>query len=182
MIYLELFLTFFKIGLFTIGGGYAMLPLIQTEVLNKNWLSEKELINFIAVSESTPGAFAVNISTYIGVETAGIPGAICATLGLVLPSFIIILVVARFFIAYRNNKIVNGVMVGLRPAVIALIFIATLSIAKIIFFSRGLVFDYELISSVIIFAVMIILIIKKINPKLIILFSALMGIVLGYIQ
>lgn len=79
MIYLELFITFFKIGLFTFGGGYAMLPLIEQEVLSHGWLTAEEIVNFIAVSESTPGPFAINISTYVGVETAGIPGAFTAT-------------------------------------------------------------------------------------------------------
>ena len=78
MIYLELFITFFKIGLFTFGGGYAMLPLIEQEVLSHGWLTAEEIVNFIAVSESTPGPFAINISTYVGVETAGIPGAFTA--------------------------------------------------------------------------------------------------------
>ena len=86
MLYLELFLTFFKIGLFTIGGGYAMLPLIQADVQAKGWMTAEELVNFIAVSESTPGPFAVNVSTYVGAELAGLPGAFCATLGVVLPS------------------------------------------------------------------------------------------------
>ena len=95
MILLHLFLTFFKIGLFTIGGGYAMIPLIQEEVLQNHWLSFTDLIDFIAVSESTPGPFAVNIATYIGAETVGILGAVCATAGVVLPSFLIILLVAK---------------------------------------------------------------------------------------
>ena len=103
MLYLELFLTFFKIGLFTIGGGYAMLPLIQADVQAKGWMTAEELVNFIAVSESTPGPFAVNVSTYVGAELAGLPGAFCATLGVVLPSFLIILLVARFYAAFRGG-------------------------------------------------------------------------------
>ena len=108
MLYLELFLTFFKIGLFTIGGGYAMLPLIQADVQAKGWMTAEELVNFIAVSESTPGPFAVNVSTYVGAELAGLPGAFCATLGVVLPSFLIILLVARFYAAFRSSAIVSG--------------------------------------------------------------------------
>ena len=87
MIFLKLFLTFFKIGLFTFGGGYAMLPFIQSEVLNNKWMAEQDIIDFIAVSESSPGPFAINISTYIG--------SVLATLGVVLPSFIVILIVAK---------------------------------------------------------------------------------------
>lgn len=105
MIYLELFWTFFKIGAFTFGGGYAMLPLIQAEVESHGWMASADLVNFVAVSESTPGPFAVNISTYVGTELAGIPGGIFATLGVVLPSFLIILLVARCFEAFRNSRI-----------------------------------------------------------------------------
>ena len=95
--YLDLFLTFLKIGAFTFGGGYAMLPLIQEAVLSKGWLDESALIDFIAVSESTPGPFAIIISTYIGNQTVGILGGACATLGVVVPSFVIILIIAKFF-------------------------------------------------------------------------------------
>ena len=102
MIFLKLFLTFFKIGLFTFGGGYAMLPLIQEEVLSNGWMELSSLIDFIAVSESTPGPFAINIATYVGSQMGSdfgvigsIFGSFCATLGVVLPSFIIILIVAK---------------------------------------------------------------------------------------
>ena len=81
MIYLDLFWTFFKIGAFTFGGGYAMIPLIQSEVTSHGWMTAEEVVNFVAVSESTPGPFAVNASTYVGAQTAGLPGAFCATLG-----------------------------------------------------------------------------------------------------
>ena len=88
MIYLTLFLTFLKVGAFTFGGGYAMLPLIQDEVASHGWMEMEQLVNFIAVSESTPGPFAVNISTYIGSQLGGLFGAFCATLGVVTPSFL----------------------------------------------------------------------------------------------
>ena len=103
MIFLDLFFTFFKIGAFTFGGGYAMLPLIQEEVLRKNWATSSELIDFIAVSESTPGPFAVNISTFIGTQMGGFLGSVCATLGVVLPSFIIILIVAQVFEKFKTK-------------------------------------------------------------------------------
>ena len=96
MIYLELIWAFFKIGAFTFGGGYAMIPLIQSEVTSRGWMSTEEILNFIAVSESTPGPFAINMATYIGTETAGFWGAVCATGAVVLPSFIIILIIAKF--------------------------------------------------------------------------------------
>ena len=133
MIYLELFWTFFKIGLFTFGGGYAMLPLIQSEVLSHQWMSTADMINFIAVSESTPGPFAVNISSYVGRITAGIGGAACATAGVVLPSFLVILIVAGFYTKFRKSRIVEGALSGLRPAVIGLIAAALLSLGREVF-------------------------------------------------
>ena len=115
VIYLKLFLIFFKIGAFTFGGGYAMLPLIQQEVLSQGWMDLEQLVNFIAVSESTPGPLAVNLSTYIGAETGGLLGSFCATVGVVLPSFVIILLVAKFYQAFQTNTLVKGCMNGPAP-------------------------------------------------------------------
>ena len=184
MLYLELFLTFFKIGLFTIGGGYAMLPLIQADVQAKGWMTAEELVNFIAVSESTPGPFAVNVSTYVGAELAGLPGAFCATLGVVLPSFLIILLVARFYAAFRSSAIVSGAMGGLRPAVIGMIGAAVVSVGQTVFLPEGLaaVTAYPLVCSLTIFVLMAVLTYKKLHPIVIILLSALLGIVTGYLQ
>ena len=103
MIYLELFIEFFLIGAFTFGGGYAMLPLIQQVVLEKGWLSQEQLIDFIAIAESTPGPLAINMSTFVGVRLGGLLGAMMATLGVVLPSFIIITIVAKCFEAFRKR-------------------------------------------------------------------------------
>ena len=121
MINLYLFLTFFKIGLFTFGGGYAMIPMIQQDILSHGWLTQQQLIDFIAVSESTPGPFAVNIATFVGMSQSGVVGAVCATLGVVLPSFLIILIVAKWFGRIQENIYVKAVFYGLRPASIALI-------------------------------------------------------------
>ncbi|MBC8545502.1 chromate transporter [Clostridiaceae bacterium NSJ-31] len=129
MIYLHLFVTFFQIGLFTIGGGYAMIPMIQDEVVKNGWLTMGELVDFIAVGESTPGPFAVNIATYIGSVTGGFFGALCATVGVVLPSFLIILLIAKWFTAFGDNRLVRGALTGLRPAVVGLIAAAAFSIA-----------------------------------------------------
>ncbi len=185
MMCLNLFLTFFEIGLFTFGGGYAMLPLIQEEVLNHGWLGLSELIDFVAISESTPGPFAINISTYVGAEVQGILGSACATLGVVLPSFIVILIVAKFFERFKNSKIVKGCMTGLRPAVIGLIATAALTMAKTVFFENG---EYlskltspEFYISFLTFAVMTVLAFKKKHPILIICLSAVIGIASGYI-
>ncbi|MBQ3562346.1 MAG: chromate transporter, partial [Clostridia bacterium] len=186
MIFLKLFLTFFKIGLFTIGGGYAMLPLIQAEVLANNWLPEELLVNFIAVSESTPGPFAINIATYVGGTVAGdglavsLLGSACATLGVVLPSFIIIMIVAKCFEKFKESKFVKGIMTGLKPAVIGLIAAAVISIGQTALFANGLVFDYGFICSLAIFIVSGFLIFKKkMHPIAVIVISAALGIASG---
>ncbi len=188
MILLELFITFFKIGLFTFGGGYAMIPLIQEEVLGKGWLENAELINFIAVSESTPGPFAINIATYVGSEMGGVLGSVLATLGVVLPSYIIILIVAKFYLKFKTNKYIAGAMTGLRPAAIALIMSAVVTMGKEVFFPHGInlsVFtSYEFITSAIICAIMLVLIMKfkKFHPIALIFLSAGLGIAAGYAQ
>lgn len=184
MIYLELFLTFLKIGAFTFGGGYAMLPLIQEQTLAHGWVSQEELINFIAVSESTPGPFAINISTYIGMTVGGFPGALCATLGAALPSFIVILIIAKFIQKFRTNKIVAGCMSGLKPAVIGMIGAAVISVGKTVFFESGVSLgafgDVRLWISAVLFLVMSVLAFKKVHPIKIICVSAVCGIIAGY--
>lgn len=185
MIFLELFLSFFKIGLFTFGGGYAMLPLIQAEVAARSWLSPEELINFVAVSESTPGPFAVNIATYIGTETGGIWGAICATFGVVLPSFIVILIVAKIYDKFRKSKGVQGCMSGLKPAVVGLIGSAILSMVGTVLFPKGIMATDALRNptlpiSIILAGIMTFLAFKKVHPIIIICISAAVGILCGY--
>ena len=185
MIFLELFLTFFKIGLFTFGGGYAMLPLIQAEVYAKDWLSAEELINFVAVSESTPGPFAVNIATYIGTETGGLLGAVCATLGVVMPSFLVILIIAKIYDKFRKNKGVQGCMSGLKPAVVGMIGAAILSMVGTVLFPNGIAAtdamkNPALPISILLAAVMTYLAFKKVHPIIIICISAAVGILCGY--
>lgn len=184
LIYLKLFFIFMKIGAFTFGGGYAMLPLIQAEAAAQGWLTETALINFIAVSESTPGPFAVNLSTYAGMETAGILGALCATLGIIFPSFVMLLLIAKYYEKFQNNRIVNGCMSGLKPAVIGLIAAAVASTGKTVLFPEGLsssaLTSFSFISPLLIFTVMLLLLSKKIHPVMIILLSGIAGIVMGY--
>ena len=184
MIYLKLFLTFFKIGLFTFGGGYAMLPFIQEAVLTNGWMEEQQIVNFIAVSESTPGPFAVNISTYVGAELGGIFGSVCATLGVVLPSFIVILIVSKIYDAFKTNKILEGCMSGLRPCVVGLIAAAVLDVFFTVFLPTGFSFSkkdlYVIAISAVIFALAFILQKKKLHPIYLILISAALGIVAGY--
>ncbi len=186
MIYLELFWTFFTIGAFTFGGGYAMLPLIQEEVAAR-WgdvISSQSLIDFVAVSESTPGPFAINMATYIGSEMGGVLGSVCATLGVVLPSFVIILIVARCYDKFRSSRIVRGCMTGLKPAVVGLIGNAVLGVLMTVFFPAG--FSLAVFGSLsfyiygAIFAAMLILAFKKVHPIVIICLSAVLGIVAGY--
>lgn len=187
MIYLELFLTFLKLGAFTFGGGAAMMPFIQEEAVSKWGFTPEEIINFIAISESTPGPFAVNIATYVGAEKGGFFGSICATLGLVLPSFIIILIIAKCYEKFKTNKIVAGAMTGLRPTSVGLIAAATISIGVEVFFSKGFSFNsilsFEFISAFVIFASMLTLCLlrKKTSPILVIGISAVAGIALGYV-
>ena len=128
---LELFITFAKIGLFTIGGGYAMIPLIkQTVVDNKKWASEEDLMDLIAVAQSCPGVFAINISVFIGYRMKRLPGALACAIGAALPSFIIILAIAVFFRQFRENPIVASVFHGIRPAVVALIAVPVFKMAR----------------------------------------------------
>lgn len=185
MIYLKLFFTFFKIGAFTFGGGYAMLPLIEAEVQKNNWMSIEQLVNFIAVSESTPGPFAVNISTYVGSVLGGFPGAFCATLGVILPSFIIILIIAKSFMTFSKNKYVIGCMNGLKPAVIGMIGAAVISVGQSVFFptevSVSVFSSYSFISSAVIFVLMLLLELKSLHPIIIIIISAVLGIIAGYL-
>lgn len=186
MIYPELLWTFFRIGIFTFGGGYAMLPLIQAEVLSHGWMSIDDLVNFIAVSESTPGPFAVNISTYVGAEVAGLPGAFCATLGVVLPSFLIILSVAKCFDKFRKNTVVSGCMSGLKPAVAGLIGASAVSVGQTVFFPDGIigaVFTAPAFwISAAVFVVMLLLAMKKVHPIAVIVMSAVAGIAAGYLN
>ena len=130
-IYWESFKTFFKIGMFTIGGGYAMIPIIETEVVNKHhWVSKEEFLDLIAISQSCPGVFAINISIFIGYKLKKIPGAIATALGTALPSFLIILAIAIFLHQFEDNPVVAAIFRGIRPAVVALIAVPTFNLAK----------------------------------------------------
>lgn len=141
MIELQLFWTFFKIGLFTIGGGHAMIPLIMEEIVAKGWLDQEVLLDFIAISESTPGPFAVNIATYAGQEIAGIGGAIMSTLGVVLPSLIIIIIIAKFFSKYMNRPVVQEVFDHVSGSVTGLLFSVVLTVGILVLFGMDSVYD-----------------------------------------
>ena len=127
----ELFKTFFKIGIVTFGGGYAMIPIIETEVVDKHrWLSREELLDLIAIAQSCPGVFAVNISTFVGYKLNRIRGAFVASLATALPSFLIILLIAMFFHQFKDNRVVEAIFRGIRPAVVALIAVPTFRLAQ----------------------------------------------------
>jgi len=128
--YIELFFSFAKIGAFTIGGGYAIIPLIKKEVVEKKgWLNEDEFLDVLAISQSAPGLISVNISIFIGYRFKGTKGSIIATLGSVLPSFIMILLIAIFFTNFKDNKTINAIFKGIRPVVVALIAVPMINMA-----------------------------------------------------
>ena len=130
-IYLEAFGIFFKIGAFTIGGGYAMVPLIENEIVKKRkWIAQDDFMDLLAISQSAPGILAVNISIFIGYKLKGIRGSIITALGTVLPSFLIIVAIALFFHNFKDNVIVERIFKGIRPAVVALIAAPTFTMAK----------------------------------------------------
>ena len=123
--------TFFKIGIFTLGGGYAMIPLIEEEVVNRRrWVSKDEMLDLIAIAQSCPGVFAINIAIFIGYKINKVRGALAASLGTALPSFLIILAIAMFFQQFEDNRVVAAMFKGIRPAVVALIAVPTFNLAK----------------------------------------------------
>jgi len=130
-IYWQSFRTFFKIGMFTLGGGYAMIPIIEAEVVDKHkWVTKEVFLDLIAIAQSCPGVFAINISTFIGYKLRKTPGAIACALGTALPSFIIILLIAMFFHRFQDNPVVASIFRGIRPAVVALIAVPTFRLAQ----------------------------------------------------
>ncbi len=130
-LYWNSFKTFFKIGMFTLGGGYAMIPIIESEVVDKrNWVSKEEFLDLIAIAQSCPGVFAINISIFIGYRLKKTLGAVSCALGTALPSFLIILAIAMFFHQFQDNPIVASMFRGIRPAVVALIAVPTFNLAK----------------------------------------------------
>ena len=195
MEFLELFITFFTIGIVTFGGGYAMLPMIQEQVALR-WgelIPPDQLINFVAVSESTPGPFAINMATYVGSvvgSTQGgfgmtVLGSFCATMGVVLPSFIVILIVAKIYDRFKSSQLVKGAMSGLKPAVVGLIANAILGVVVEVFalnsLSLSLFTAPAFYISLGIFALTVVLAFKKVHPIILICISAAAGIAFGYL-
>jgi chromate transporter len=184
---LTLFFEFFKIGAFTFGGGYAMIPMIRQAVAAHGWATDAEIVNFIAISESTPGPFAINCATFVGMRNAGILGSAAATLGVVLPSFIIILLISRFFMSFKDNSLVKGGLSGIRPAVIGLICAAGAQVLISNIFGAKTLPDLIKVGSIdwlslcisaAVFALSLVKIKKKrVHPILLIALSAALGII-----
>jgi len=165
---IKIFLTFLKIGAFSFGGGYAMIPFIEKEIVSKNsWLSLKEFIDIIAIAEMTPGPIAVNSSTFVGYKIAGFWGAFAGTIGVIIDSFVLITISAKYLSSFKDSKVVKGIFMGVRPAVIGLIISAAISVGET---------SITDIKSLIISIAILISILKfKVHPILSIVIAGLIG-------
>ncbi|SHK11997.1 chromate transporter [Paramaledivibacter caminithermalis] len=165
---IKLFLIFFRIGAFTFGGGYAMIPLIEEEIVNKNqWIEEEEFLDIIALAQSIPGALAVNTAAYIGYRKFGFLGAVTACLGAVLPSFFIILIIAKFLIGTMDKRLIEKIFKGIRPAVVSLILVAFFKLKKGV---NKTAFSYVVVT-----ATILLVTVFKVHPIFIIIMSGIFG-------
>lgn len=187
MIYIIIFFEFFKVGLFALGGGLAALPFLQELITKYGWITSEELLNMIAVSESTPGAIGINTATFIGYNTTGIPGAITATAGLAAPSIIIIIIIAHYFQRFNENPIVKSAFTGIRPAVAGLIASAAFELSKgEIFAAENFYLDSKILSFIdfkafLLFLTIFIAVRKyQKHPIFYIITAALIGIIFKY--
>lgn len=191
MIYLRLFFEFFKAGLFAVGGGMATLPFLHDIGARTGWFTEAQLTDMVAISESTPGPIGVNMATYVGYETAGIPGGIIATLGLITPSVIIILIIAAFLKSFRDNRYVERVFYGIRPASAGLIAAAGVSVVLLCLFNvaayraSGELLKLVSLKGIALFAAIWVLTnlvkpVKSLHPIVFIALSAAAGIVFRF--
>lgn len=166
---IDMFITFFKIGAFTFGGGYAMIPLIEREVVDKNhWIDKDEFIDIIAISQSFPGALAINSCTFIGYKINGVLGAILGLLGVALPSFIIIIIIAMAFSKFRSLYVIELIFKGINAAVPLLILVSVNSLAKVL--------DKTAVNIIIVIVTVILSVFMNVNPVYLILIAALYGI------
>lgn len=183
MIYLQLFWSFLQIGLFSIGGGYAAMPLIQSQVVELHpWLTMTQFTDIMTIAEMTPGPIAINSATFVGIQVAGLPGALVATVGCVFPSCVIVLILAYVYYRFRGLTMVQGVLSGLRPAVVAMIASAGISIIITAFFSQGQISlntrDVNFISVFIFVAALFVLRKWKLNPIWVMAGSGVLGVLL----
>lgn len=168
----EMFLTFFKIGAFTFGGGFAMIPIIQQEVVEKrNWIKEEDFMDTISIAQSSPGPIAVNSSIFVGYKIKGFKGAVISTIGTVLPSFITILLIATFFYQFKDNSIIEKIFLGIRPAVVALIFSA---IYRLVYKSH---FTY--VALFIALATALVIVFLNINPVFMVVLGAVVSVLIN---
>ena len=181
MIYLQLLWSFIQIGLFSIGGGYAAMPLIQHQVVDLHgWLSMQEFSDIITISQMTPGPIAINSATFVGIQIAGIPGALVATFGCVLPSSIIVMTLAFIYYKYKGLDAIQSVLKGLRPAVVAMIASAALSLtAMALCGGSEFTENIDITNAVILIAALIILRKWKLNPIIVMVLSGLAGLIVG---
>lgn len=184
MILLQLFLSFFQIGLLSFGGGYAALPLIQEQVISLHqWLNVNEFTDLITLSQMTPGPIAVNSATFVGIKIAGLPGALISTIGCIIPSCIIVTIIAHFYIKYRNLAILQTVLKTLRPAVVALIATAGFSILVTAFFQDIISVHTIKYQMIVIFGICLYLLMKKkMNPILVMMLAGILNIMQYYIS
>lgn len=181
MIYLQLFYTFFKIGLFGFGGGYAMLSMIQGEVVTHyGWLTSQEFTDIVAISQMTPGPIGINAATYVGFTSTGsVWGSLIATFAVVLPSFILMLTISKFFLKYQKHPVIESIFGGLRPAVVGLLASAALVLMNVENFGSPTTDTYSFVISIIIFLVAFIGTRRyKANPILMIIACGLAGLLL----
>lgn len=176
---IQLFLAFFKIGLFAVGGGLATLPFLYELAEQTDWISVSDISNMVAVSESTPGPLGVNMATYVGFLKDGVPGGVIATIGLIMPSIIISLIIARMLVKFKNNKTVKDIFYGLRAASCGLIAVAGVGVAKIAFFGEKLT-DFFWQGGIL--AVLLLIGTRKLkwHPVVFIAISALAGIIFKF--
>lgn len=190
MIYLQLFFEFFKVGLFSVGGGLATIPFLADIGTRTGWFSAADLTNMIAISESTPGAMGVNMATYVGFHVGGVPGGVIATLGLVCPAIIVIAIIAGFLKKFRESRAVDAVFYGLRPASTALIGAALVQVCAIALLDItayqagggiGALFHWKaIVLAVIVFVCLQLKPLKKLHPIVFIALSALVGVIFQF--
>lgn len=181
---LDLFVSFFKIGLFAVGGGPATIPYLMDLTKTKDWFTMQELTNMIAISESTPGPLGLNMATYAGFSAAGIWGGAVASLGLVFPSVVVIILIARFLKDFSENRYVKAAFFGIRPAVTALIAMAVYNLCRVSLFietDEGVEPAVKtILLAVIVFSLMQVQSLKKLHPALWLLFAAVVGIIFRF--
>lgn len=180
MIYARLFFEFFKTGLFAMGGGMATLPFLYDISDRTGWFTHQNLADMIAVSESTPGPIGVNMATYAGYITAGFPGSLAATLGLITPAAIVSMGIYAFLHAFKDNKYVNAMFYGLRPASAAMITAAGLIVSRVTFFANGIHVKALILAAMLLILTWAIKFTKKLHPVIWIFLSAIIGIVFKF--